>query len=69
MSVTISAYEFFKQFPNEQSAIEYIEGIRWNGKVVCPHCDSERTARQKDYQYHQCKDCRKKFHGPHGYDI
>ena len=61
MSVTISAYEFFKQFPNEQSAIEYIEGIRWNGKVVCPHCDSGRTARQKDYQYHQCKDCRKKF--------
>ena len=61
MSVTISAYEFFKQFPNEQSAIEYIEGIRWDGKVACPHCDGKRTARQKDYQYHQCKDCRKKF--------
>lgn len=61
MSVTISAYEFFKQFPDERSAIEYIEGIRWNGKVVCPHCESERTARQKAYQYHQCKDCRKKF--------
>ena len=61
MSVTISAYEFFKRFPDEQSAIEYIEGIRWDGKVVCPHCEGERTTRQKDYQYHQCKDCRKKF--------
>ncbi len=59
--ITISAYEFFKTFPNEQSAVEYIETIRWKKGIICPFCESNRTARQKAYQYHQCKDCRKKF--------
>ena len=59
--ITISAYEFFKSFPNEVSAIKYIEGLRWADWIICPHCDSQRTGRMKDSQYHQCKDCRKKF--------
>ena len=59
--ITISAYQFFKNFPNEQTAIRYIEGLRWPDGVVCPHCDSNRTGRMKDTQYHQCKDCRQKF--------
>ena len=59
--VTISAYQFFKQFPNERSALEFIEELRWPKGAICPHCDSKRTSRQKVYQYHQCKDCRKKF--------
>ena len=58
---TISAYEFFKSFPNEASAIEYIEGLRWANGITCPHCEGSRTSRMKDSQYHQCKDCRKKF--------
>ena len=58
---TISTYEFFKRFPNEVSAIEYIEGLRWADGMICPHCDSQRTGRMKGSQYHQCKDCRKKF--------
>ena len=58
---TISASEFFKSFPNEASAIKYIEGLRWADGIICPHCDSQRTSRMKDSQYHQCKDCRKKF--------
>ncbi len=58
---TISTYEFFKLYPDEKSAITYLEGRRWKKSIICPHCDSKRTSRQKDYQYHQCKDCRKKF--------
>lgn len=58
---TISTYEFFKLYPDEKAAIEYLEGRRWSNGVVCPSCESERTSRQKDYRYHQCKDCRKKF--------
>ncbi len=58
---TISAFEFFEQFPDEMSAIKYIETRRWAGNITCPHCGSERTSRQRAYQYHQCKDCRKKF--------
>ena len=59
--ITISAYEFFKTFPDEHAAREYIEGIRWPDGAICPHCASNRTSRQTAPQYHQCKDCRKKF--------
>ena len=58
---TISTFQFFQQFPDERAAINYIEDRRWAGNVVCPYCDNERTSRQRQYQYHQCKDCRKKF--------
>lgn len=58
---TISTYAFFKLYPDEKSAIVYLENRRWKDGIVCPHCNSDRTSRQKDYQYHQCKDCRKKF--------
>ena len=59
--VTISAYQFFKEFPNEWTAIEHIEQLRWPDGVVCPMCNSDRTSRLKTRQYHQCKDCRQKF--------
>ena len=59
--ITISAYRFFKDFPSEASAIQYIEGIRWPNGAICSFCQSTRTSRQKNPQYHQCKDCRKKF--------
>ena len=61
--ITVSTFEFLQRFPNEQTAIEYIEGRRWkNGSVVCPHCEGTRTTRaKKDYQYHHCNDCRKRF--------
>ena len=58
---TISTFEFFEKFPNEQVAIDYFESRRWPDGIQCPHCESERTSRQRDYKYHQCKDCRKKF--------
>lgn len=60
-ATTISAYQFFRKFPDEQAAIAHVEGIRWPNGVICPHCDGDRTARQKSYPYHQCKDCRRKF--------
>ena len=59
--VTISAYQFFKNFPSEQSAIAFLETLRWPLGAACPFCDSNRTTRQQVYQYHQCKACRKKF--------
>lgn len=58
---TINAYQFFKQFPTEQAAIAYIERRRWKSGIVCAHCQSPRTARQRQTMYHQCNDCRRKF--------
>ncbi|MCY4071948.1 MAG: IS1595 family transposase [Chloroflexi bacterium] len=47
--------------PDERTAIELVESRRWPAGIVCPYCESERTTRQRSYQYHQCKDCRRKF--------
>ncbi len=58
---TISVYEFLKKFPDEKTAILYIEDLRWKDGVVCPLCGGVRTSRLRDYRYHQCKDCRGKF--------
>ena len=58
---TISAYQFFERFSDEQAAIKHIESVRWPDGVACPYCVSGRTSRMGDTQYHQCKDCRRKF--------
>ena len=60
-ATTISACQFFQWFPDEPAAIAPVEGVRWPNGVICPHCDSDRTARQKVYPYDQCKDRRRKF--------
>ena len=60
-NTTISTYEFLKEFANETNAIRFIEGLRWPDGVACPHCNSARTGRLKQGQYHQCNDCRQKF--------
>lgn len=59
---TISTYEFFQQFPDEQAAIDCIESRRWPDGVRCAYCNSEKTKRISNRpQYHQCNACRKQF--------
>ncbi len=59
----ISNPEFNRLFPDEQTAINYYEQIRWANGVVCPYCGCDRTTRLKKIPYHRCKnrDCRKDF--------
>lgn len=61
---TMSVYQFMGQFPDEQSAQEYLENRRWgkNGRS-CPHCLSTRTVvvkSQKPMPY-RCQECRSHF--------
>lgn len=57
---------------NEDEARTYLEDVRWNGKPVCPHCDSEQCGTLKGIKdkkgnirkgLYKCynKDCRKQF--------
>lgn len=48
-------------FKDQATCIEYYEQVRWNGYVVCPHCDSEKTYKTK--RGHRCgnAECRKDF--------
>ena len=59
--VTISTYQLFKAFPNEQAAIAYVEGLRWPNGIVCAYCKGSEATTLKARPYYQCKDCRKVF--------
>lgn len=60
---TISLYQFFERFPNEEAARLYFERNRWDGEVSCPHCGSLSVAEVKDHKPmpYRCRDCRKHF--------
>lgn len=60
---TISLYQLFERFPNEEAAREYFERNRWNGEVSCPHCGSLSVAPIKSLKPmpYRCRDCRQHF--------
>ena len=59
----VSLYEFFQQFPDEESARLYFEGKRWNDVVYCAHCGSMKVAECKNHKPmpYRCRDCRQHF--------
>lgn len=60
---TISLYQLFERFPNEEAARGYFERNRWNGEVSCPHCGSLSVAAIKSLKPmpYRCRDCRQHF--------
>lgn len=60
---TVSLYQFFQRFPNEEAAREYFETNRWDGEVSCPHCGSPSVAPVKSMKPmpYRCRDCRQHF--------
>jgi transposase-like protein len=59
--VTISTYEFFKKFPDENTARLHLEQKRWNSKAVCPKCgciESQwKQSRDGKDGYFRCGHC------------
>jgi transposase-like protein len=60
---TVSLYQFFQRFPNEEAARQYFERNRWAGEVSCPHCGSLSVAEVKNHKPmpYRCRDCRQHF--------
>ncbi len=60
---TISFYQFFQQFPNEEAARLFFEKKRWNGAANCGHCGSLNVFECKDHKPmpYRCRDCRQHF--------
>ena len=60
--ITVSAYSFLKQFPDERTVRLHIEQKRWNGHPSCPHCASiDRIQKRKVDGYYRCLTCKKDF--------
>lgn len=60
---TLSTFEFFRKFPDEEAARKFFEGKRWSDEPVCGHCGSVSVTECKDHKPmpYRCKDCRKHF--------
>lgn len=60
---TLSLYEFFQRFPDEEAARKFFEGKRWSEGVYCPHCGSVSVHECKDHKpmAYRCRDCRQHF--------
>lgn len=60
---TVSLYQFFQRFPNEEAAKDYFEQNRWAGEVSCPHCGNLSVAPVKNAKPMpwRCRDCRQHF--------
>lgn len=60
--LTVSTYEFFERFPNQDAARMHIEAKRWGGNVVCPHCgEIDRVQTRKVTGYFRCLACQNDF--------
>jgi transposase-like protein len=40
----ITTLSLMERIPDEPSAWEYLEQLRWNGKPVCPHCGNDEKS-------------------------
>lgn len=60
---TISFYQLFQQFPDENSARLFFENQRWGDEPYCGHCGSLEVTECKDHKPmpYRCKSCRKHF--------
>ena len=57
--------QIFKQFPTQESCIEYLEQKRWDNIPICPYCSSTNTNKcfnEKTKRFrHYCNGCKKSF--------
>lgn len=60
---TLSTFQFFQKFPDEEAARKHFEAQRWGGEPVCGHCGSVNAVECKDHKPmpYRCRDCRKHF--------
>lgn len=49
MSDSLSTFEFFQKFPNEETARTFFENRRWGDAPVCGHCGSVDVSECKDH--------------------
>jgi transposase-like protein len=60
-NITISTFQLFKLFPDQETAREYLEGRLWPKGAKCPKCSSpDRVTARKD-GFYRCNPCKLDF--------
>lgn len=60
-NITISTFELFRMFPDQESARIYLEGHFWADGVKCPHCSTSDRITTRKGGYYRCNVCKKDF--------
>ena len=63
--------EVMQRFPDQESCIEHLEQVRWQGTPKCPHCESEHVRRRNESETgrigrYNCHGCHTTFKVTHG---
>ena len=60
-NVTISTFQLFKLFPDQESARVYLEERIWRKGVKCPTCSSTDRITTRKGGYYRCNFCKQDF--------
>lgn len=58
---TISTFELFQRFPDQESARLYFEAARWPDGVVCPACGEAKRIGTRKGGFYRCNACLSDF--------
>lgn len=58
---TISTFQLFQMFPDQEAARAYIEGRRWPNGAVCPACDEAERITARKAGFYRCNACKLDF--------
>lgn len=59
--MTMNIIEVITKFPDQETCINYLEGLRWSNKPQCPYCRSEQSTKRVGTQRHQCNSCNRSY--------
>lgn len=57
----MNLFQVYKTFPNQAACIKHLEAVRWNGKPICPYCESDRVSSMESEARHHCNSCNTSF--------
>ncbi|MGE0371122.1 MAG: IS1595 family transposase [Gammaproteobacteria bacterium] len=60
-NITISTFQLFKLFPDQETARKYLESRLWPEGVRCPHCGGSERITARKGGYYRCNPCKEDF--------
>jgi transposase-like protein len=61
MNAEINLVNLIEQYNNENKCREYLEALRWEDSVICPHCGSDKISHLKKRNQYDCDKCNYQF--------
>src|SRR6202051_1756602 len=58
---TVSTFQLFERFPNQESARRYFEGRLWPSGAICPICRSGERITIRKAGFYRCNACKEDF--------